>query len=240
MTNLMLTILCSLLVSFTAYAAPTKAFLKQVLHLETSRRHTSDDYRNARVQLFNKIYIEKDQQGFYISGVYCEDKHYPFMGQDPAGRLPNPATFNTEHVWPQSKFSGRHSKNVQKSDLHHLFPTFSRINSQRGNLPFAEVRDEKELFCEGPLLGSPLDSIHGMYFEPPDKYKGNVARAMFYFSIRYQMEIDPIQEQYLRIWHEEDPVDQTERIRHEKIAQFQNNRNPFIDDPQLVSEIDDF
>lgn len=236
MTNILL-----LISSFLLLSAPVNAeSLKEVLFRETKSGQISFSYDNARKKMFNEIYLEKDAEGFYIEDVYCQDKYYPFAGQHPNGRLPDPVVFNTEHTWPQSKFSNRFSANTQKTDLHHLFPTFSRINSERGNLPFAEVNAERELSCDESHRGHPVRGGNGTYFEPPDEHKGNVARAMFYFSIRYQTPIDPVQEYYLRLWHKEDPVDATEKARHERIAELQGNRNPFIDRPEYVDQITDF
>jgi hypothetical protein len=38
-------------------------------------------------------------------------------------------------------------------------------------------------------------------------------------------------------WHADDPVDDFERNRNDVIATYQNNRNPFIDHPELVDKI---
>jgi len=38
-------------------------------------------------------------------------------------------------------------------------------------------------------------------------------------------------------WHGEDPVDNWERSRHERVYEIQENRNPLIDNPQWVEEI---
>lgn len=214
--------------------------MKETLFKEASEGHRSFSYEEARIKLFNEIYLQNNLNGYFIEGVYCQEKHYPFSGQHPNGRVPNPRIFNTEHTWPQSKFSTRFSKDEQKSDLHHLYPTFSKINSERGSLPFADVNSRRELSCDESLSGSPVRGGRGNYFEPPQEHKGNVARAMFYFSVRYQISIDPVQELYLRLWHEEDPSDEMERIHHERIYQLQGNRNPFIDDATLVNLINDF
>ena len=36
------------------------------------------------------------------------------------------------------------------------------------------------------------------HFEPPAEHKGNVARAIFYFSVRYKMKVTPTQEAFLK------------------------------------------
>jgi hypothetical protein len=39
-------------------------------------------------------------------------------------------------------------------------------------------------------------------------------------------------------WHEQDPVDDAERLRHERIySLYQANRNPFVDHPEWVQEV---
>ncbi|RYZ68005.1 MAG: nuclease, partial [Proteobacteria bacterium] len=80
----------------------------------------------------------------------------------------------------------------------------------------------------------------GHFFEPPDAHKGNVARALFYFSVRYNIKIDPIEENFLKAWNKADPVDQEESGRNEAIMKIQGNRNPFVDFPELADSIGDF
>ena len=75
---------------------------------------------------------------------------------------------------------------------------------------------------------------------PPIEHRGNVARALFYFSVRYGMSISAVEESSLRSWHMEDPVDEAELERHEQIFSIQRVRNPFIDFPELVEDIDNF
>jgi endonuclease I len=94
----------------------------------------------------------------------------------------------------------------------------------------------------------------GKCFEPVDQYKGDFARSYFYLSVAYMNEwscceesgtdkwnIKPWMETELRAWHELDPVDQSEIERNEDIyEEWQHNRNPFIDYPDLVYQIVDF
>lgn len=214
--------------------------LKDELFRKIKESQLSLSYKDAKKKLFNEVFIESDSKGFFIQDVYCLDKRYIVIKEISTDKLPDPKNLNTEHTWPQSKFSNSHSRDIQKSDLHHLFPTLTKINSERGNLPFAEVNSTQDLSCEESKMGIPLRGDGGLFFEPPDKHKGNVARAMFYFSIRYQISIDSVQESYFKLWHKEDPVDESERKIHEKIFKIQKNRNPFIDDPTLVDKINDF
>lgn len=234
-----LTLVVSFVIPLQAFSLSSDG-LKEELHRQTSAGHRSYSYKEVRRIMFNELHLEKDSKGYFVSGVYCLDKVYPFGGEFPNNRIPDASVINTEHTWPQSKFSSRFPKGTQKTDLHHLYPTQSRINSERGNFPFAEVTRERSLMCDESESGSPATGEGGTYFEPPASHKGNVARSMFYFSVRYQMEIDPVQEHFLRQWHKEDPVDQAERKRHEGIVKVQRNRNPFIDNPELVDQISDF
>ena len=63
---------------------------------------------------------------------------------------------------------------------------------------------------------------------------------MFYFSTVYEMPIDPEQESTLRKWHKEDHVDANEIARNDAIEALQHNRNPYIDHPEYVDQINDF
>lgn len=141
---------------------------------------------------------------------------------------PDASNMNVEHTWPQSQGATGDAK----CDLHHLFPTDSKANSIRGNYPFGNVtRPEWE---EG---GSKFD---GDIFEPRSVHKGNCARAKFYFAVRYGKQIPAAEEEALRQWHKEDPVDAAERTRNDQIENAQHNRNPFVDHPEFVDQISDF
>lgn len=194
-------------------------------------------YSGARKILFGKLFIEQDRSGTFVEDVYCGKKFY-FRDVSEAMRMHDKV--NTEHTWPQSKFSSAFNKDMQKSDLHHLYPTDSQANSQRGNHHFGNVTEsENELSVEDCSI-SRLARHGSVLFSPPVEHRGNVARSLFYFATRYRMPIKSSEEAILRQWHLMDPVDFEEISRHEVIAEHQKIRNPFIDYPQLVDMIRDF
>lgn len=193
-------------------------------------------YSNARIVMFGELDKLEDDQGTYVREVYCDRKFY---FSDPHDAMIRHNDVNTEHTWPQSKFSGRYNKEMQKSDLHHLFPSDSKANSHRGNFRFGDVsarEDQLRLsYCPMSRFGG-RDNV----FNPPQDHQGNVARALFYFATRYEMTIHPAEEVILRLWDKMDPVDQEEMARNNKIFNHQKVRNPFIDHPELTDNIGDF
>ncbi|MDR9416131.1 MAG: endonuclease, partial [Gracilimonas sp.] len=81
-------------------------------------------------------------------------------------------------------------------------------------------------------------------FEPREDFKGNVARAIFYFWTIYQDNSSVSgsgnesfftgMKETLYDWHKMDPVDQEEVDRSMAVEAVQGNRNPFIHDTSLV------
>ena len=82
---------------------------------------------------------------------------------------------------------------------------------------------------------------------PPANVRGDIARTLFYMTLRYDGSEtntenlnfgdanSPAQLATLIAWHRSDPVDEFEANRNMIICeQFQGNRNPFIDFPELV------
>lgn len=206
---------------------------------------SSIGYDRARVFLLGGFYLVKQADGYAVKEVYCDKEYgrseFGKRQQPGPNQIPANEVVNIEHTWPQSRFSGRHPKDVQKADLHHLFPTDSQLNAIRGNHNFGEVvKDKQQLKCNsGARFGSDTKSGRDI-FEPPQDHKGNVARALFYFSVRYDLPIDPIEEAYLRKWNKEDPVDEEEARRNEEIFKQQGNRNPFVDFSEIVDSIENF
>lgn len=89
-------------------------------------------------------------------------------------------------------------------------------------------------------------------FEPADEYKGDFARAIFYMATVYDdltwvydymfvsntyPSLVPWAVNMLLQWSRQDPVSQKEIDRNNAVEQYQGNRNPFIDFPQLAEYI---
>ncbi|MBU2530955.1 MAG: endonuclease [Elusimicrobia bacterium] len=144
---------------------------------------------------------------------------------------------NVEHLWPQSAFNQSYP---MRADLHHLRPTFTKPNNMRSNYPFAEVSDWDYSTSVGSKRGD-------QEFEPTDSVKGDVARAMLYFVVRYydrnirgsmdytDFWINRV-EMFLK-WNRQDPPDANERRRNDLVEAFQCNRNPFTDDYTLADKV---
>lgn len=207
--------------------------------------HKAAGYERARVFLFGQFYLTKlDASNYGIKEMYCDrvyQKEDFKKGNQPGPNVvPDNTVINVEHTWPQSKFSRRFPKEMQKSDIHHLYPTDSAMNSLRGNTIFGEVEhDSGSIKCSTSRFGSGSAGAT-LIFEPPADHKGHVARSLFYFSVRYDMPIRPEEEVILKKWNHEHPVDAEEQARNGEIEKVQGNRNPFVDHSELADQISDF
>lgn len=166
--------------------------------------------------------------------------------------------FNREHSFPTSWFGG----NIEpmRTDVVHIYPVDKKVNGERGNLAFANVGSAAFTSTNGSKRGSSITAgITGNVFEVVDEYKGDIARSMFYMATRYENLIagwesnnpdgdkmldgssDKVFEQWaldlLYSWHIQDPVSTKEQARNNAIYNYQNNRNPFVDNPQWVQDI---
>ena len=130
------------------------------------------------------------------------------------------ATWNREHVWPQSLLADT----IQKADVHNLKPANPNINSTRGNNQFA--------------AGSGSYGIVDGGFFPGEKDKGDIARIVMFMHVKYNLNISAVGKiNILLRWHEQDPVDAFESNRNDVIYRDTKNRNPFIDYPDLAYRI---
>lgn len=207
--------------------------------------HHALGYNGARQKLFGGINLETLATGeFAVTDVYCEQTFTDrdFGGEKTFGPNLVPVSgniINTEHTWPQSRFTGRFPRDTQKSDLHHLYPTDSQMNGRRSSLHFGNVTTPTEVLrCPISKLGHQANGE--IVFEPPTRHKGNVARSIFYFATRYQMKLSAAEEAALREWDKQDPVDAFEFERNNIVEKLQGNRNPYIDFSDLIDQIDSF
>ena len=158
--------------------------------------------------------------------------------------------WNREHVW--SKSHGDFG-DVPKAgtDLHHLRPCDSTVNSAKGNKDFDE--GGTPYIDNSPYTG--YSGNTGCYtspasWEPRDEDKGDVARMVLYMSVRYEgtdttydlemQDVTPTEGPFygklstLLNWHVTDPPDSWERRRNNRIHERQGNRNPFVDHPEFA------
>ena len=143
--------------------------------------------------------------------------------------VPLASVMNTEHTFP---ISTGIEDTVQVTDLHHLFPSDPTANTKRSSNPFGEVVQVE--WEDVSKLG--LDAEGRLVFEPPDAHKGTVARAMAYLTLCGAKVPDASIETLMR-WNERFPPNDAERRRNDLIALVQGNRNPFIDEPDLVKRV---
>ena len=153
------------------------------------------------------------------------------------------ATWDREHVWPQSMQPGSASNSSKGNlgDPHALRPANPSINTSRGNKPFGWDTS----------TGSYGAAASGYYF-PGDTDKGDIARQLFYSDTRWSslglslVDTVPGTNQMgdlssLIAWHFLDTPDEFERHRNQAIyssglnpSYYTNNRNAYIDHPEYV------
>ena len=208
---------------------------------ENYKTGTTLGYANAR----DTLYLNIDRIDGQVRGIYTNYAiDMPASGVDPSTHLYENG-INCEHVWPHSLYEGGEPI---KSDMHALRPCKDNVNSSRGNKPFNDVDDSQTTtwyWLDDQTSNIPSSYIdeysenHGLYFEPREDRKGDIARTIFYFFTMYSEVADPyfFVEQYnvLKYWHEHDPSTTNEIDRTWKISEYQENKpNPFIIDETLI------
>lgn len=222
---------------------------------EALREAIVDNYKTSivltlsqcRDTLYKIVYQENDS----VSCVYSGLTKYLDPDSDPSQFLFGNGTntdINLEHSYPRSKGA---SIGNAISDMHHLFPTRVSVNSARASDPFREINDNEtdNWYYQDETLTSIPTNNRDKYsedtdlgFEPREDFKGNIARAQFYFYTMYRNEADSEDPNFfdqqvstLCEWHFNDPVDSLEWIRNQRIAFYQDGKeNPFVLDCSLA------
>jgi endonuclease I len=159
-----------------------------------------------------------------------------------------------EHVWAKSRGNFGTSAGPG-TDVHAIRPCYNSINSSRNNRAFNNCSSCNNVQYLGSNTGSFTDS-NVWTFEPRDEMKGDVARMIFYMATRYEQEdgVDLELDDTIRsnidqspfhsvlttllIWNKLDKVSAKEKRRNNIIYdEFQKNRNPYIDHPELADYI---
>lgn len=234
--------------------------LKSSLSSLLSRTHRSisyDDLHKAYKRTDIDLFYEADGtiMDMYSENPRTKDPYNYKPGKRKCGQASGEnSCYNREHLFPQGLF---HKRRPMKTDIFHVYPTDGRVNNRRGSFPFGEVGVKARWVSKnGSKVGSHKNrkDFSGLVFEPLDEFKGDIARAMLYFAVRYERQIprfknnpmtDGSYEQtystwFLRLmlrWHKQDPVSEFETRRNNEACVYQHNRNPFIDHPEWASAI---
>lgn len=219
------------------------------------RPHTAIPYGSGAESTWGVFYYSDQDEEGYCMDMYCDSwKKFTSVGAVVSG-------CNIEHSFAKSWWGG--SKNDAYKDCYHLNPSNSTANSSRSNYPLGvPTKDLKDQSVTGSLkVGrATYEGETFWVFEPKDEYKGDFARAYFYMATcygdeltwrldnkdvgsKYAMRNDSYLEfrdweiEVLITWHRQDPVSEKETKRMDAVSDFQHNRNPFIDYPDLAEYI---
>lgn len=137
-----------------AYYAPAKGLqgreLFEALH-QLINKAKQLDYNPGKSYLYavaanfkqgNQSGVEAVYSNLFVPGSGGNGGSYTERGDE--NRDGKSGDFiNCEHTWPQSFFS---KSEPMRSDIHHLFPTFSVPNNRRGHLPFGMESEGKVVY----------------------------------------------------------------------------------------------
>lgn len=229
------------------------AALKTAMH-DLVRKHKYLNFdQNTTARYWWDNYFRKTDwhSDGYFWDMYSSEKHDKYIDGSVQSR---------EHCMPRSWWGKReqYSSYDANGDLINLFPADYKANQAKSNLPLGEVGITK--FDNGMSrvgMNTYSDGYRGMVFEPADEYKGDFARVYFYMITCYEdyaydwrseglksmltkgtyPGFQPWALDMLLKWHRDDPVSEKERARNDEVYILQENRNPFVDYPDLAEYI---
>ena len=249
--------LLSLLISLTIAAQDSAYYQSAFNHSgddlkfelnQIIRNHTEFTYTSSSTDVWD-ILKETDRDTANPENVILI---YSGRSVDADQEYNNGAGWNREHVWAKSRGDFGTTKGAG-TDVHHLRACDISVNSTRNNRNFDTCITCVDVIDGGFDTGSKYDD-NLWTFEPRDKVKGDVARMIFYMAVSYEGEGDepdleltntllnntdqsPLHAVYTTLlhWNRVDPVNDWERNRNDIIYNdYQHNRNPFIDFPELA------
>ena len=194
-------------------------------------------------------YTDRDPQTNECYNRYSDKKFY-FESTNTGNAI---AGMNIEHSFPKSWWGGH--KNDAWCDLYNLYPSDSQANSSKSNFVMGVVNVKEEAGVGYDKVGMGYaDGRLVKMWEPGDRFKGEFSRSYMYMATTYQ-NLNFVSEgtkqletgayptlkkwssDLFRQWSKNDRVDEMEIKRNEAIYKIQNNRNLFIDYPNLAEYV---
>uniref|UniRef100_UPI004048FCB0 endonuclease n=3 Tax=Gelidibacter sp. TaxID=2018083 RepID=UPI004048FCB0 len=154
--------------------------------------------------------------------------------------------WNREHTFPRSRGGFNSIEADEEINGIDVFWNTTADSLRHGNSDAHALRA-----VDGPENSSRGNQFYGQYNGPTGTlggFKGDVARSIFYMAVRFNgLEVvngfpEGIAGQFgdlatLLDWHRNDPPDDFEMNRNNVVYQWQFNRNPFIDQPDMIEYI---
>lgn len=193
---------------------------------------------------------------FQRTDVYPQSERWWDMYSDIPFYAPSFRGLNREHSFPKSWWGGLTGVSAYV-DLNHLYPAEADANMAKSNYPLGELSTTVAPKFDNGIsrVGYPATGQGGgcqYVFEPADEYKGDFARTYFYMATCYQdltwkytymvsqntyPTLNGWAAKLLLQWSRQDEVSDKEKNRNDVVYSIQNNRNPFIDLPELAEYI---
>ncbi len=159
----------------------------------------------------------------------------------------NVGSWNREHIFPQSR-GGFADGTSSTADGIAIYEATNADDILAGHADAHHIRAE-----DGPENSARSNRDYGLDYNGPagnqSSWKGDVARSLFYMAVRYNALSlangnlpDTTMGQLgdlasLLAWNDLDPSDDFEMNRNNLIYDWQMNRNPFIDYPELAQYV---
>ncbi|MFZ5724544.1 MAG: endonuclease [Pseudomonadota bacterium] len=188
----------------------------------------------------NKLFDAKDAvrnsfwKELYFAGgegLWCKTK---FM--EPGARLTADSMYQVpwikDAVGCTTREQCESNRDFQRmtSDLHNIYPAEKRVQLDRRNLLFDKVATSDplpETTCVYKMFGGQI--------EPNNEIKGEVARAILYMHMEYDLKVPGPINMFID-WSNIDPPGKEEKTRNDLIEKIQGNRNKLIDNPRLAEK----
>ena len=195
-------------------------------------------------------YTDRDPQTNECYNRYSDKKFY-FESTNTGRAI---GGMNIEHSFPKSWWGGH--QNDAWCDLYNLYPSDSQANSSKSNFVMGvvvNVKEEAGVGYDKVGMGYADGRLVKMW-EPGDRFKGEFSRSYMYMATTYQNlsfvsegtkqletgaypTLKKWSSDLFRQWSKNDRVDEMESKRNEAIYKIQNNRNLFIDYPNLAEYV---
>jgi endonuclease I len=256
--------------------------LKSKIHDIISEKMINWHYDDLKVLYaqtdLDKYYDHDASNTQYLLDIYSEipsgpDSYEYTADQLVAGVGMEGQGYNREHMMPQSTFSTSSSISdyPMYSDLNFIIPVDGYINQRRSNYPYGIGNNTNHyIFSNTSRISNaaiPNYPYTGRVYEPVNEFKGDIARSLLYFVVRYEGKLGSFNTAYttsanltpatdqcpldgteeravepayiamLKQWSTADPVSQREIDRNNAVYVIQKNRNPFIDHPEWIDMI---